>query len=103
MPEVIRVFKTFAARKINEMRVSTSTPVSQPGFHDHLIRGEGELDRVRAYIMDNPGKWFKDGTTLPTGEAGGGFETRHYDMNCRGLAANFVLELPGLTCSGGYF
>ena len=60
LPEIVRAFKTFSARKINEMRPSIGTPVWQRGFYDHVIRSEDELDRVRAYIMDNPRRWLED-------------------------------------------
>ena len=60
VPEIVRAFKTFSARKINEMRGSTGTLVWQRGFYDHVIRGERELDRVRTYIMDNPRRWAED-------------------------------------------
>ena len=36
VPEIVRAFKTFSARKINEMRASTGTPVWQRGFYDHV-------------------------------------------------------------------
>ncbi len=32
----------------------------QPRFHDHIIRDQNELDRIRAYIIGNPGKWSED-------------------------------------------
>ena len=60
VPEIVRAFKTFSARRINKMRASTGAPVWQRGFYDHVIRGEDELDRVRAYITDNPRKWSED-------------------------------------------
>ncbi len=60
VPEIVRAFKTFSARKVNEVRPSTGTPVWQRGFYDHVIRGESELDRVGTYIMDNPWKWSED-------------------------------------------
>ena len=60
VPEIVRAFKTFSARRINEMRASAGTPVWQRGFYDHVIRGENELDRVRTYIMDNPRRWPED-------------------------------------------
>lgn len=60
VPEIVRAFKTFSARRINEMRASTGTPVWQRGFYDHIIRSESELDRVRIYIMDNPRRWSED-------------------------------------------
>lgn len=29
----------------------------QRGFHDHIIRNDRDLDRVRAYIEGNPARW----------------------------------------------
>ena len=60
VPEVIRAFKTFSARRINDMRGTTGVPIWQRGFYDHVIRSEAELDRVRTYIDDNPRKWSED-------------------------------------------
>ena len=60
VPEIVRSFKTFSARKVNEMRGLPGTPVWQRGFYDHVIRNRRELDRVRAYVMDNPRKWGED-------------------------------------------
>ena len=56
MPEIVRVSKSFAARKINEMHASLSMPECQRGFHDHVKRGEGELDRVRTCVIYDPCK-----------------------------------------------
>ena len=60
VPEIVRAFKTFSARRINKMRESPGTPVWQRGFYDHVIRNQHELGRVRAYVMDNPRKWSED-------------------------------------------
>ena len=32
----------------------------QPRFHDHIIRTENELNRIREYIINNPRNWLKD-------------------------------------------
>ncbi len=32
----------------------------QARFHDHIIRDEPELNRIRRYIQDNPLKWTLD-------------------------------------------
>ena len=34
--------------------------VWQRNFHDHVIRNEEGLNRIRQYIMDNPKNWEKD-------------------------------------------
>ena len=58
--EIIRGFKTFAARKINDFQKTQGTPFWQSRFHDHIIRGEEELNRIRVYIQNNPINWEKD-------------------------------------------
>ena len=60
LAEVVRAFKVFSTRRINEIRASPGTKVWQRGFYDHVIRNETELDRVRTYILDNPRKWAED-------------------------------------------
>jgi len=32
----------------------------QPRFHDHIIRDNEEMKRIRKYIIENPGNWFRD-------------------------------------------
>jgi REP element-mobilizing transposase RayT len=32
----------------------------QQGFYDHVIRDDRDLERVRTYIDNNPGRWFED-------------------------------------------
>ena len=32
----------------------------QPGFHDHIIRNTDELNRITAYIQNNPKNWESD-------------------------------------------
>ncbi|MFH1321663.1 MAG: hypothetical protein ABII90_13555 [Bacteroidota bacterium] len=29
-------------------------------FHDHIIRNDAELNRIRKYIIENPEKWETD-------------------------------------------
>jgi putative transposase len=33
-------------------------------FYDHIIRNQGELDRIRGYIIDNPKNWMEDENNL---------------------------------------
>lgn len=54
LPELIRAFKTFSAREINQIRGNPGFPVWQRGYHDRIIRNNKELDRVREYIRTNP-------------------------------------------------
>lgn len=36
----------------------------QERFHDHIIRNQGEYDRIAAYIRNNPKKWDEDKFTV---------------------------------------
>jgi len=58
--EFIRALKTFSARRINEMRHSVGETVWQSRFHDHIIRDNSSLERIRKYIINNPKTWDGD-------------------------------------------
>jgi REP element-mobilizing transposase RayT len=60
LPEIIRAFKSFSARKINHMRGTPGTPVWQRNYYEHIIRNERELFAIQRYIRDNPQKWGLD-------------------------------------------
>jgi len=60
LPEIIRQFKTFSARRINEHRGTTGTPVWQRNYYEHIIRDEASLNRIREYIVNNPLQWALD-------------------------------------------
>jgi REP element-mobilizing transposase RayT len=59
IPEIVRGFKTFSARRINE-RAGKSSVRWQRGYYEHVIRDEKALDRIRAYIAHNPARWADD-------------------------------------------
>ena len=60
LPEIIRQFKTFSARRINKKRHMKGYPVWQRNYYEHVIHGEKELCQIRKYILDNPYKWELD-------------------------------------------
>ena len=60
LPEIVRQFKTFSARRINELRQTRGLPVWQRGYYDHILRNEKDWDRCRRYIEDNPRRWAED-------------------------------------------
>jgi putative transposase len=60
LPEIVRAFKSFSARRINEMHDTAGAPFWQRGFYEHIVRNERELDAIRRYILDNPLKWALD-------------------------------------------
>jgi putative transposase len=57
LSEIIRGFKTFSARRVNELRETPGVPVWQRNYYEHVVRGENELHRIREYIANNPLKW----------------------------------------------
>ena len=57
LSEIIRGFKTFSARRINEIRNLSGAHVWQRNYYEHIIRNEGELNRIREYIVNNPARW----------------------------------------------
>jgi REP element-mobilizing transposase RayT len=55
---IIGQFKSVCTKRIRDLGEATFGWQSR--FHDHIIRSEEELDRIRAYILGNPGKWYED-------------------------------------------
>ena len=60
LPNIIRGFKTFSSRRINNLRRQTGSPLWQRNYYEHIIRDEEDLMRVREYIVQNPLKWETD-------------------------------------------
>jgi putative transposase len=60
LPEVVRAFKTFSSRRINELRHTPGVPVWQRNYYEHVIRSESDLERTREYIAANHLKWALD-------------------------------------------
>jgi putative transposase len=60
LPEIIRGFKTYSARKINRLLNATGKPIWQRSFHEHIIRNDDDLLKHRTYIQNNPLKWALD-------------------------------------------
>ena len=65
LAEVIRQFKTFSARKVNQMRGTPGRSVWQRSYYDHIIRDEGDYLRIWNYIDTNPTKWGEDEYYVP--------------------------------------
>ena len=97
LSEIVRGFKTFSARGVNERRQTRGVnerrqtrgaSLWQRSYYEHVIRNEQALNRVRSYIADNPKRWADDPENFrPTRcktqrravrPRRGGFETRPY-------------------------
>ena len=57
LPEIIRAFKAFSSRRINELRGTPGTQIWQRNYYEHVIRNEYDLSEIREYIVRNPMKW----------------------------------------------
>ena len=60
LPEIVRAFKTFSGRRINQSRSTPGTPVWQRNYYEHVIRNDAALNRLRQYIAENPARWAED-------------------------------------------
>ena len=60
LSEIIRQFKTFSARRINQLQNSIGAPVWQRNFHEHIIRNETDYLRIANYVQTNPLRWNED-------------------------------------------
>ncbi len=59
IPKIIHGFKSSVTRIIRQQNSATHS-VWQKSFHDHVIRDDDELNRIRDYIWQNPKNWEKD-------------------------------------------
>lgn len=59
LPEIIRGFKTFSSKTINEKIKPVPKFKWQKSYYDRIIRNVHELDNVRKYIINNPVNWEK--------------------------------------------
>ena len=57
IPTIIRLFKSAVTKRINEIRGTPGIPVWQRNYYEHIVRNDGELNRIRKYIINNPLKW----------------------------------------------
>ncbi len=60
IPEIIRGFKTFASRRINESREMMGVPTWQRNYYEHVVRNDRALNTIRNYIEANPSQWAND-------------------------------------------
>lgn len=60
LPEIVRAFKSFSARRINRLRRTNGIPVWQRNYYEHIIRNDDDHDRIHRYIESNPSMWTDD-------------------------------------------
>ena len=58
--KIVAYFKYQSTKHINQHRNTPGTRIWQRNYHDHIIRDDADLQRIRQYIQDNPMKWALD-------------------------------------------
>ena len=58
VPQIVASIKSAVTRKAREE--SLEFKVWQQSYHDHIVRNEADLSRIREYIDQNPLKWAID-------------------------------------------
>ncbi len=53
LSEIVRQFKTFSARKVNEFRKTQGVPFWQRNYYEHIIRDEQSYLKIAQYILDD--------------------------------------------------
>ncbi|HXX23603.1 MAG TPA: transposase [Terriglobia bacterium] len=57
---ILGQIKSLTKKAINKTRGTPGRAVWQPNYHEHVIRNENELQRIREYICNNPLRWPSD-------------------------------------------
>jgi len=60
LSEIVRAFKAYSSRRINERRNSRGVSIWQRSYYEHVIRSEKEHHEIGEYIIYNPAKWAMD-------------------------------------------
>ena len=54
---IVGSFKSAVTKRINRCYGTLGTTIWQRNYYEHIIRTHEELDRVREYVVNNPGQW----------------------------------------------
>ena len=57
---LIAAFKTVSTKSINALQNTPGVILWQRNYYEHVIRNEGDLQRIREYIQNNPDQWALD-------------------------------------------
>ena len=57
---IVRSSKSAVTKRINEARRTPGHVVWQARYHDHIVRDDKDLRRIRTYIVNNPRRWQYD-------------------------------------------
>jgi putative transposase len=57
---MVRAFKSSTTLRFHRLREGGPFPLWQRNYYEHIIRGPGDFDQIRAYILANPVQWELD-------------------------------------------
>jgi REP element-mobilizing transposase RayT len=57
---VVNGYKGGATRRIRQLLNQPEAVIWQGRYHDHIIRNETGLNKIRHYVANNPAKWHED-------------------------------------------
>ncbi len=66
---ISKIIRWYKGRTSFEIRKNNPEFAWQSRFHDHVIRDENELNRIRQYIVNNPEQWEKDNNYVAEGKS----------------------------------
>jgi putative transposase len=60
LSSIIGAYKAGVTREIRRITQDETAIIWQKSFHDHIVRTQNSLDRIRAYVVENPQRWAED-------------------------------------------
>ncbi len=60
IPKIMGKFQMLTSKEMNMLRQTPGRKNWQADYHDHVIRDTGAYERIKQYIINNPGKWADD-------------------------------------------
>ena len=60
MGGVVGAFKSIATIEVNRFQACVGRRLLQENFYEHIIRSVDSLEKIRAYIRQNPVRWCED-------------------------------------------
>lgn len=70
---IVRAFKSASTRRVNLLHDTPGAPLWQRNYYEHVIRDDGDLNRIREYVTHNPQMWETDAEN-PAGTSGDAFD-----------------------------
>ena len=60
LPAIVGAYKSAVTKRVNRIQNISAFPLWQGRYHDHIIRNEADLNRIREYVVNNSARWQED-------------------------------------------